>query len=68
MPVDPSRLNAAGDLVLTDARELQALADPIRLTLFDLVRREAPVTTAALALRTGEDRGSVEGVSGRRGS
>jgi hypothetical protein len=24
MPVDPARLNAVGDLVLTDARELRA--------------------------------------------
>ncbi|HEU5214699.1 MAG TPA: winged helix-turn-helix domain-containing protein [Gaiellaceae bacterium] len=44
MPIDPSRLNAVGDLVLTDADELLALADPVRLDLFDLVRREGPLT------------------------
>jgi predicted transcriptional regulator len=46
--VDPSRLNAAGDLVLTDPHELRALADPQRLTLFDVVRREGPATSSTL--------------------
>jgi hypothetical protein len=49
MPVDPARLNAVGDLVLRDAGEMHALADPLRLTLFDAVRRQGPITTAALA-------------------
>jgi DNA-binding transcriptional ArsR family regulator len=43
MPIDPSRLNAVGDLVVTDAAELRALADPVRLDLFDLVRRHGPI-------------------------
>lgn len=43
MPIDPSRLNAVGDVVLIEADELRALADPVRLDLFDLVRREGPV-------------------------
>jgi DNA-binding transcriptional ArsR family regulator len=43
MPIDPSRLNAVGDLVLTEVAELRALADPVRLDLFDLVRRDGPL-------------------------
>ena len=43
MPIDPSRLNAVGDLVVTEVDELLALADPERLDLFDLVRREGPI-------------------------
>jgi DNA-binding transcriptional ArsR family regulator len=61
MPVDPARLNAVGDLVLTDARELRALANPVRLTLFDLVRHEGPITSTELARSTDLDRASVEG-------
>lgn len=49
VPVDPTRLNAVGDLVLGDPRELRALADPLRLRLFDLVRRDGPVTSATIA-------------------
>jgi DNA-binding transcriptional ArsR family regulator len=60
MPVDPARLNAVGDLVLTDPQELRALADALRLRLFDLVRREGPVTTATLAQRIDRDRAQVE--------
>ena len=43
MPIDRSRLNAVGDLVLTEVEELRALADPVRLDLFDLVRRDGPL-------------------------
>lgn len=53
MPIDPSRLNAVGDLVLTDADELLALADPVRLDLFDLVRREGPLTVEEACDRLG---------------
>ena len=44
MPVDPPRLNAVGDVVLTDAQQFRALAEPVRLDLFDLVRRSGPLT------------------------
>lgn len=44
MTIDPSRLNAVGDVVLTQVEELRALADTVRLDLFDLVRREGPLT------------------------
>jgi hypothetical protein len=60
MPVDPARLNAVGDLVLRDAGEMHALADPLRLTLFDAVRRQGPITTAALARSTDQDQAVVE--------
>jgi predicted transcriptional regulator len=60
MPIDPARLNAVGDLVLTDPRELRALADPLRLTLFDLVRRHGPATSSELARRTDQDHASIE--------
>ena len=43
MPIDPSKLNAVGDVVLSEVGELRALADPVRLDLFDLVRREGPL-------------------------
>lgn len=53
MPIDPSRLNAVGDLVVTEVDELLALADPVRLDLFDLVRREGPLAVAVVADRLG---------------
>ena len=53
MPLDPSRLNAVGDLVLTELVELRALANPVRLDLFDLVRREGPLADADAATRLG---------------
>jgi hypothetical protein len=52
---EPRRLNAVGDLVLTDAHAMSTMTDPVRLALFDIVRREGPATTAELAARTGED-------------
>jgi predicted transcriptional regulator len=51
VPIDPSRLNAVGDLVLTEVEELRALADPIRLDLFDLVRRDGPVAVEDVCAR-----------------
>jgi Helix-turn-helix domain len=60
MPVDPARLNAVGDLVLTDPGALRALADPLRLTLFDLVRREGPATSRTLAQRVDRDEASID--------
>jgi predicted transcriptional regulator len=60
MPADPARLNAVGDLVLTDPRELRALVDPLRLTLFDLVRHHGPATSTALAQHTGDDPASID--------
>jgi DNA-binding transcriptional ArsR family regulator len=53
VPIDPSRLNAVGDLVLTEAKELRALADPVRLDLFDLVRRDGPLAVEDACGRLG---------------
>jgi DNA-binding transcriptional ArsR family regulator len=53
MPIDPARLNAVGDLVVTEVEELRALADPVRLDLFDLVRRDGPVAVADACGRLG---------------
>jgi DNA-binding transcriptional ArsR family regulator len=58
--VERNRLNAVGDLVLREAEEMRALADPLRLRLFDVVRREGPATTAALAEQVGEDAPTTE--------
>jgi DNA-binding MarR family transcriptional regulator len=60
MPVDPAPLNSVGDLVLSDAHAMRALTDPMRLTLFDLVRREGPVPSNVLAQRIDQDRATVD--------
>jgi DNA-binding transcriptional ArsR family regulator len=52
--VKPS-VNAVGDLVLTEPRAMLALATPARLRIFDTLRREGPLTAAALAERLDED-------------
>lgn len=53
MPIDPTRLNAVGDLVVTEVDELLALADPVRLEIFDLVRREGPLAVEDACDRLG---------------
>jgi len=60
VPIDPSRLNAVGDLVLTEVDELRALADPGGLDLFNLVQREGPlaVEDACSRLRLAADTAS----------
>src|SRR4051812_37369440 len=65
MPIDPARCNAVGDLVLTDAGEFEALADPSRLELYDTIRRHGPVSTAALAEHVGLAPEDVEQHLGR---
>jgi DNA-binding transcriptional ArsR family regulator len=42
-------VNSVRDLVLTDPQAMRALADPIRLTLLDRLRREGPATAADLS-------------------
>jgi len=53
VPIDPSRLNAVGDLVVTEVDELLALADPVRLDLFELVRQEGPLAAEEACSRLG---------------
>lgn len=65
MPIDPSRLNAVGDLVVTEVDELLALADPLRLDLFDLVRQEGPLAVAAASSRLGLSPETAEAQLGR---
>jgi DNA-binding transcriptional ArsR family regulator len=65
VPIDPSRLNAVGDLVVTDVDELLALADPVRLDLFDLVRREGPLAAEDACDRLGLSADVAAGQLGR---
>jgi predicted transcriptional regulator len=51
VPIDPARLNAVGDVVVTELGELRALADPVRLDLFDLVQRDGPLTVEEAGAR-----------------
>jgi len=53
VPIDPWRLNAVGDLVVTEVDELRALADPVRLDLFDLVQRNGPLDVEEACDRLG---------------
>jgi hypothetical protein len=46
--VSTARVNAVGDLVLTDPAAMRALAEPGRLALLDRLRREGSVTAAEL--------------------
>ena len=54
------KLNAVGDLVLTDPRAMQALADPFRLALHDHLRRHGPATAADLAAHLDSTEPAVE--------
>jgi DNA-binding transcriptional ArsR family regulator len=44
-----TQINQVGDLVLTDPQAMRSLADPVRLTLVDRLRREGPATPSELA-------------------
>jgi DNA-binding transcriptional ArsR family regulator len=55
---DGPRVNAVGDLELTDPAAMRAVAEPTRLALFDRVRRE-PATAAALSELIGEPEASI---------
>jgi DNA-binding transcriptional ArsR family regulator len=49
MPGAMAELNAVGDVVLTDARAMRALAGASRLALHDALRRSGPATVDDLA-------------------
>jgi helix-turn-helix protein len=53
-------INAVGDLVLTEANEFRALADPIALQLTDRLRRDGPASTPELAAQVGAEEAEVE--------
>jgi len=46
-------VNEVGDMVLTEAAAMRALADPVRLALMDQLTRRGPATTADLAAQAG---------------
>ena len=48
------RVNAVGDLVLTDPQAMRALAAPSRLAPLDRLRRGGPATSADLSAQSGE--------------
>jgi DNA-binding transcriptional ArsR family regulator len=62
MTTHPGRpsVNTVGDLVLTEPRALLALAAPARLRIFDTLRREGPLSPAALSAALDEDGPAVE--------
>jgi DNA-binding transcriptional ArsR family regulator len=47
------RVNELGDLEITDARAMRALAHPVRLTLFERLQRDGPAPVAELAADAG---------------
>ena len=53
-------INAVGDLVLTEPRAMLALATPARLRTFDTLRRDGPLSLAALTAALDEDASTVE--------
>ena len=53
-------VNAVGDLVLTEPRAMLALAAPGRLRIFDTLRREGPLSPAALSAALDEAAPAVE--------
>ncbi|HET7856032.1 MAG TPA: helix-turn-helix domain-containing protein [Gaiellaceae bacterium] len=44
-----TELNSVGDVVVTESETMRALADPIRISLLDRLRREGPMNAAELA-------------------
>lgn len=52
-------VNAVGDLVLTQPQALLALATPVRLRIFETLRRDGPLSPAGLAAAVDEDGTSV---------
>jgi hypothetical protein len=54
------RVNSVGDLVLTAAPELLAVADPLALALTDRLRRGGPAPTARLSIELEAAEGEVE--------
>jgi DNA-binding transcriptional ArsR family regulator len=53
-------VNAMGDIVLTEPRALLALAAPVRLRIFDTLRRDGPLSLSALSSALDEDETAVE--------
>ena len=54
-------VNEVGDMVLTEAAAMRALADPVRLTLMDRLTRHGTATTAELAAHAGIEAEAASG-------
>ncbi len=54
------QMNSVGDLVLTDPLAMRALAHPIRLSLFDRLRRHGAATTIELSLAMRETPSTIQ--------
>ena len=48
-----TRTNALGDIEITDAKTMRALAHPVRLALFEWLQRHGPATSAELSRHVG---------------
>ena len=59
MTPDPVRTNEVGDVVLEDARQLHALADPVALAVFTWLQRHGPATVERLAAELSETEDAV---------
>lgn len=54
-------LNAVGDVILTEPETMRALADPLRISLLDRLRRAGPSTAAALSSGLETPQSVIEG-------
>ncbi|TCO12839.1 helix-turn-helix protein [Kribbella steppae] len=54
-------VNEVGDMVLTEAAAMRALADPVRLALMDRLTRHGTATTAELAAHAGIEAEAASG-------
>lgn len=54
-------LNAIGDVVLTEPETMRALADPLRISLLDRLRRAGPSTAAELSSGLESPQSVIEG-------
>lgn len=55
------RINELGDLEITDAEAMRALADPVRLAVLERLQRDGPATSGALAAQVGAPPDAVDG-------
>ncbi|MDF2752896.1 MAG: transcriptional regulator [Gaiellaceae bacterium] len=53
------RVNELGDLEITDPRAMRALAQPVRLTIFERLQRHGPAPVAELAADAGTTRSAA---------
>lgn len=56
-----TELNSVGDVVVTEPETMRVLADPIRISLLDRLRREGPMNAAELASRLDSQEAVIHG-------